>query len=109
MSGYHEKKYSEETAKAIDDEVKQILNDAYQTAKKIIQEHHDEVELMALKLMEYETLDAEDMQKILNKQWNDAEKLHKLKLISEQHKKAPVTPPPSPFEAKPNPNPISAS
>ncbi len=103
VNGYHDKKYSEETAKAIDDEVKKILNEAYQAAKKIIQDHHDEVELMAQMLMEFETLDAEDIQKILNKQWNIEQKRLKLKQNSELHKKAPVTPPPSPFETKPNP------
>ena len=100
MTGFHEKKYSEETAKAIDDEVKKILNEAHAAAKKIILDHKEEVELMATMLMEFETLDSDDIQKIVNHQWDPEEKRAKLKKASELNKKAPVNPPPSPFESK---------
>lgn len=101
MNNYHEKKYSEETAKAIDTEVRKILDDAHELATKIIQEHKEQVELMAQMLIEFETLDAEDIRKILNGEWNIEEKRARLKKAEELHKKVPVTPPPSPFETKP--------
>jgi len=51
------KEYSEETAKAIDAEVKRLVDDGYQTAKKLIDENRDKLELIANGLLEYETLD----------------------------------------------------
>jgi cell division protease FtsH len=51
------KEYSEETAKAIDAEVKRLVDDAYNTAKKLITEHRDKLEIIANSLLEFETLD----------------------------------------------------
>lgn len=100
MSGYHEKKYSEVTAKAIDDEVRRIVDEAHETAEKIIQERREEVELMAMMLIEFETLDAEDVRKILSGQWDAEDKRARIKKAAELQKRAPVSPPPSPFESE---------
>jgi cell division protease FtsH len=105
MGGYHEKKYSQETAKTIDDEVRKILDEAYALAKTIITEHRTQVELMAQMLMEFETLDHEDVHKIINNQWTPEEKRERLKKASELQKKAPAIPPPSPFASNPTPAP----
>ncbi len=51
------KEYSEETAKAIDAEVKRLVDDGYNTAKKLIDENRDKLEIIANSLLEYETLD----------------------------------------------------
>lgn len=98
MQGYHEKKYSENTAQTIDEEVRKILDAALETARSIIRGKHDEVELMAQMLMEFETLDADDINKILTKEWNIEEKREKLKKADELHKKTIVTPPPPPTD-----------
>jgi cell division protease FtsH len=98
LAGFHEKKYSEVTAKAIDDEVRRIVDEAHESAQKIIMEHSEAIELMANMLIEFETLDAEDVRKILNKEWSADDKRARLKLADELHKKVPITPPPSPFE-----------
>lgn len=100
MSGYHEKKYSEVTAKAIDDEVRRIVDDAHESARMIIISRKEEVELMAQMLIEFETLDAEDVRKILSGQWNAEDKRARIKKAAELQKKAPVSPPPSPFESE---------
>lgn len=96
--GHHDKKYSEETAKSIDIEVRKILDDAHELAKKIINDNRDKVELMTQMLIEFETLDAEDIRKIMSGEWTAEDKRGRLKAAEELHKKAPVTPPPSPFE-----------
>lgn len=96
MSNYHEKKYSEETAKTIDIEVRKILDEANSCATKIIEEHRDQVELMTQMLIEFETLDSEDIQKILKNEWNSDEKRERLKHADELHKKPASTPPPPP-------------
>lgn len=87
VGGHYEKKYSEETARLIDAEVKRILDDANENARAIILKHKEEIELMALMLMEFETLDSEDVRKILNKEWSIEEKRERLKRADELHKK----------------------
>lgn len=97
MPDYHEKKYSEDTAKEIDEEVRKILDEANETATKIILEHREQVELMAKMLMEFETLDKEDIDNILHNRWDAEEKKIRLKKADELHKKpATATPPPPP-------------
>lgn len=99
LSSYHDKKYSEDTARTIDDEVRRILDDALQLARKIIQERREQVELMTQMLMEFETLDNDDVEKIINNKWDIADKRDRLKKADELHKKAPIVPPPLPPEA----------
>jgi cell division protease FtsH len=98
MQGHHEKKYSESTAQAIDEEVRHILDEANKTAMRIIKEHRDQLELMAKLLIEYETLDSEDLRIIMEDKWDDTEKRLRLKKQEEMHKKPSVQPPPPPPE-----------
>lgn len=84
--GYHEKKYSEETARLIDAEVKKILDDANKRAHDIIHEYKEQLELMTKMLMEFETLDADDVLQILNKTFDIEHKRERLKLVDELHK-----------------------
>ena len=49
--------YSEETANEIDDEVKAIIEEAYDTARTILSEHLDQLTAVAEGLLEVETLD----------------------------------------------------
>ena len=86
MPGYQEKSYSQETARAIDEEVRHLTEDAHKRALKIIQEHHAEVELMAQMLMEFETLDSEDVGKILRGEWNLEEKRERMKHAEDLHR-----------------------
>lgn len=104
---YQDKKYSEETAKAIDGEVKKILDVALKRAMDILQENKVAVELMTEMLMEFETLDAEDVRRIVNGEWTVEEKRERLKKQDELHKKPQATPPPPPPppQAKIIPNP----
>lgn len=98
VGGYHEKKYSESTAKSIDEEMKKILDEAHQRALDIINEHREEVELMTQMLMEFETLDSEDIEKIMKKEWDIEEKRIRLQKAIDLHKKSLPTPPPLPPE-----------
>ena len=49
--------YSEEVACAIDQEIRQILDRAYQRAKEIIVIHQSKLEKLAVSLLELETLE----------------------------------------------------
>lgn len=70
--------YSEDTSREIDQEVRTILNDAYSTAKKLLEDNRDILEAMKDALMEYETIDADQVDDLMNrvkvrppKQWDD--------------------------------------
>lgn len=102
-SGFHEKKYSEATAKSIDEELKKILDDAHKYALEIIESNREKVELMTQMLMEFETLDSVDIQKIMNNDWDAEEKRERLKIAAELHKKVQATPPPIPTDEQGNP------
>jgi cell division protease FtsH len=57
--------YSEKTAEAIDNEIKRLVIDAYESAKGILVEHESALHALAESLLEKETLDATDVDKII--------------------------------------------
>lgn len=57
---------SGETAKQIDEEVRRIIDECYDTAKKLLVENRDKLDAMAEALMKYETIDAEQLDDIMN-------------------------------------------
>ena len=61
------KPYSEQTAVAIDNEVRRILDEAYTRARDIIEKHNDQINQMADLLLEKETIYAEDIEPILGR------------------------------------------
>ncbi|WP_027707250.1 ATP-dependent zinc metalloprotease FtsH [Zooshikella ganghwensis] len=63
--GAHHLNVSPETAKLIDEEVKHIIDNCYITAKRLIEENRDKLELMKDALMEYETIDADQLSDIM--------------------------------------------
>ncbi|NTV40856.1 MAG: ATP-dependent zinc metalloprotease FtsH [Candidatus Moranbacteria bacterium] len=60
-----EKDYSENTAQAIDDQVSQLINQAAETAEKILTDKKDIIEKIVAYLMEKETLEKEDFDEIV--------------------------------------------
>ncbi len=90
---YHEKAYSEETAKTIDDEVRKILGSAYELAKSLILQHRDQVQLMTDMLMDFETLDRDDVLAIRDGTWDLEKKKEKEKLFENLNRKLPPPPP----------------
>jgi len=60
--------YSEHTAIEIDNEVKRIVTENYDRAKRIITERRETLDLLTKALLEKETLDAGDIDEIMNLQ-----------------------------------------
>jgi len=58
------KPFSEETAEAIDKEVKQIVEKQYNRALKILRENKDGIEKLATKLLEKEVIFSDDLEEI---------------------------------------------
>ncbi|PTY39037.1 ATP-dependent metalloprotease [Saccharospirillum sp. MSK14-1] len=74
-------KVSGETAKAVDAEIKRILDKCYKTAYDLLEDNRDKLEAMKDALMEYETIDSEQIEAIMNgnkpnppKGWEDRNK-----------------------------------
>ena len=59
------KVYSEFTAQEIDSEVKRIIDNAYKIAKDILTTNIDKLELIAKSLLEFETLDGQQVDEIV--------------------------------------------
>ena len=53
------------TQKVIDEEVRRLIDEAYVTAKSILTEKSDAFERVAQALLEYETLDHEDLENVI--------------------------------------------
>ncbi|MCK5793999.1 MAG: AAA family ATPase, partial [Anaerolineales bacterium] len=56
--------YSESVAEKIDEEVKDIVSDAYKRAKAILLKHREVLDVLAEKLLEQETVDAKELAEI---------------------------------------------
>ena len=59
------REYSEETAKAIDEEVKKLIDGLYEQTKQLLESHRDRIEALAKALVKYETLDSSDVDRIM--------------------------------------------
>ena len=59
------KAMSDETALSIDREVRSIIDECYEKARSILEEHRSKMDLMADALMQYETIDSEQMDAIM--------------------------------------------
>ncbi len=57
---------SAETKRLIEDEVKAIIDEGYETAVKILKKHNKEFERLAQGLLEYETLTGDEITKVIN-------------------------------------------
>jgi cell division protease FtsH len=59
------KEYSEETAREIDQEVKRLIDEAYRKVKEMLTANQDKLKTLAAALLEKETLEGEEIRKIL--------------------------------------------
>ena len=61
-----ERNYSEEVASKIDAEVRKIIESCYDDGRRLLEENWAKVERMVASLLEYETVDAEEVRAILD-------------------------------------------
>jgi len=93
--------FSEETARAIDEEVKAIIDTTYAETKAMISEHAQQTEALAEALLKYETLSYDEVDRIMK-----GEQLNKptvADLLAAEKAKLAAAPPPAETPAEPTP------
>ncbi len=72
--------YSGATSKVIDEEVRSIIDDRYKVAEELLDDNRDILEAMKDALMEYETIDSEQVEDLMNRRkvrpprdWDDSD------------------------------------
>jgi cell division protease FtsH len=62
-----QKPYSEAMAEKIDNEVKQLIDDAYERTKRLLTQHRQHLDLIAKELLEKEILFQADLERLIGK------------------------------------------
>jgi cell division protease FtsH len=57
--------YSEEIAREIDDEIRRVIEEAHERARKVLQDHMDELHQISKLLIERETIDKDQFERLL--------------------------------------------
>jgi len=97
------KAYSDDTAKAIDEEVKKQIDYLYEEARQLLNSNKDRVEAVAKALMKYETLDAADIDRIMR--GDNLSKPTISDLLDQQGRQPGTVIQPGPTNADPDVNP----
>ena len=63
----HQRDYSEQIAFEIDSEIKHIVDERYDIAKKLLTENRDMLEAISRELLDKETLDEKEFEEIMNR------------------------------------------
>lgn len=82
------KNYSEEIAREIDDEIRVIIEDAFEEAERILAENIDKLHVVAKALLEIETLDGEQFEQLYTGKFTAEELLDHVKEKEEVKKLA---------------------
>jgi cell division protease FtsH len=64
--------YSEEIAREIDDEIRRVIEDAHETALRVLREHMDELHRISGILIERETIDKDQFERLLAGETEDS-------------------------------------
>ncbi|MGH7335981.1 MAG: ATP-dependent zinc metalloprotease FtsH, partial [Myxococcota bacterium] len=57
--------YSEEIAREIDDEIRRVIEEAHERARKVLAQHMDELHQLSVLLIERETIDKDQFERLL--------------------------------------------
>ncbi|MFQ5805747.1 MAG: ATP-dependent zinc metalloprotease FtsH [Phycisphaerae bacterium] len=86
------KEVATKTAETIDEEVKRIVDEAYQATRRLLQENRDKLEAAAQALLKYETLDGDEVRALLRGETLDRPTVADL-IASEQERRQAEPPP----------------
>src|SRR4051812_32199937 len=103
MGGFGDgREYSEETAKAIDEEVKKLIDRLFDETRKLLEANRERVEAVAKALIKYETLDSSDIDRIMR---GDTLTKPTVSDLLEKENRRATTIQPGPTNADPDVNP----
>jgi len=91
MSG---KWHSEETAREIDEEIRRIMREAYELARDLVGESREAMERLTQALLLYETLDREEIAKLIDGEAPESLREKTAEEIREERRSAKPSPPP---------------
>lgn len=77
------KPFSEETGKIIDEEVRKIIEEAYETTKKLLREKKNEVEIIAKALLEKEVLHKSDVVELIGERPFEEKKILEVEEVTD--------------------------
>jgi cell division protease FtsH len=60
-----QKNMSNETAQAIDKEIRRVVEQGYERARQLLEEHREQLEILAKALLEYETLSGDEIKTLM--------------------------------------------
>jgi cell division protease FtsH len=60
-----QRQMSNETAQAIDKEIRRVVEEGYERAKHLLDQHREQLEALAQALLEFETLSGDEIKKVL--------------------------------------------
>ena len=66
MQSTGQKEYSEAKAEEVDEEIRKLVTDGYDTAMKIMSDHREALNNLAEALLKYETIDGEEVEILIN-------------------------------------------
>jgi cell division protease FtsH len=87
----HVQNFSESTAVQVDQEIKRIVDENFQRARQIILDHRDQLDRLAAALLEFETLDGEEVDWVLAEK--DVRELRANREAQLKHRAAQEQPP----------------
>ncbi len=61
----HQRNYSENVAKEIDGEIRELIDQAYELSRQLLNDHRDQLDLIANYLIEYEKINGETFRKLM--------------------------------------------
>ena len=94
--------YSEEIAKEIDDEIRRVIEEAHEKARTVLREHMDELHRLSALLIERETIDKDQFERLLAGEDEES-------VFAEEAKAAEPEPEPEPEKKpalRPQPRPL---
>jgi len=98
----NEPDYSDEIAREIDDEIRRVIEEAHEAAHRVLQEHIDDLHRISAVLIEHETIDADQFERLLAGESEQAvfpDEPHETppEAPAEEKKRTPSTPKTRPF------------
>ncbi len=88
------REYGDDIAKAIDEEIKKLIDDLYNQTRVILEANKDKIEALARAMIKYETIDAQDVDRIMRGDVITRPSVSEMIEQSEQTPRRPIVTPP---------------